>query len=151
MWPKSKPICASKLVSNSHLFHSKSIDLPIPKIWLLKIWPWPWKRARSWVTSKFKVTTRVQHPIESHPFDSMSIHTLITMVELFFKIWPLKSKVKAIAQGHIVGMTSYRLISLFVPCWSALPFVGYSYFKIDLENPRLRSWVRSKFKVTMWV
>ena len=30
----------SDIVSNSHLFYSKSINLPIPKIWLLKIWPW---------------------------------------------------------------------------------------------------------------
>ena len=32
--------CASNIVSNSHLFHSKSMGLLIPKIWLLKIWPW---------------------------------------------------------------------------------------------------------------
>ena len=32
--------CPCNIVSNSHLFHSKSIDLPIPKIWQLKIWPW---------------------------------------------------------------------------------------------------------------
>ena len=30
----------SDIVSNSHLFYSKSINLPIPKIWLLKIWHW---------------------------------------------------------------------------------------------------------------
>ena len=30
----------SDIVSNSHLFYSKSINLPIPKIWLFKIWPW---------------------------------------------------------------------------------------------------------------
>ena len=30
----------------------------------------------------------------------------------FFKIWPWKSKVKVIAQGHIVGPTSYRLTSV---------------------------------------
>ena len=39
----------------------------------------------------------------------------------------------------------------FIPCWSTLPLLRCSYLKIDLENPRLRSWVRSKFKVTMWV
>ena len=51
-WPITWPIylpctvaqqqahCASNIVSNSHLFHSKSIILPIPKIWLLKVWPW---------------------------------------------------------------------------------------------------------------
>ena len=44
-----------------------------------------------------------------------------------FQIWPRKYKVKAIAQGHTVGITPYR----------PLPFLGYSYFKI---------W-RRKFKV----
>ena len=52
-----------------------------------------------------------------------------------FKNWPWKSKVKVIAQGHKVGITPYRLISL--PCRSTLPFLGYSNFK---------SW-RWKFKV----
>ena len=40
-------------------------------------------RSRSWVRSKFKITTLVQHPIDSHPFGSMSIHPLIPMIELF--------------------------------------------------------------------
>ena len=31
-----------------------------------------------------------------------------------FKIWPWKSKVKAIAQGHKVGITPYRPISLSI-------------------------------------
>ena len=32
-----------------------------------------------------------------------------------FKVWPWKSKVKVIAQGHKVGTTPYRLISLSYP------------------------------------
>ena len=32
--------CVSNIVSNSHFFHSKPINLPIPKLWLWKIWPW---------------------------------------------------------------------------------------------------------------
>ena len=52
----------------------------------------------------------------------------------FFKIWPWKSKVKVMGEGHVesqkVGVTSYRLTSLFVPCQSALPFMRYSIFKI---------------------
>ena len=68
-------------------------------------------RSMSWVRSKFKVTTWVQHPTDSHPFGSMSIHPLIPMIELF-KIWLSKSKVKVIAQGHIVCVASYRLIFL---------------------------------------
>ena len=45
----------------------------------------------------------------------------------FFRIWPRKYKVKAIAQGHKISITPYL----------PLPFLGYSYFKI---------W-RRKFKV----
>ena len=47
--------CASNIVSNSHLFHSKPIELPIPKIWLLKIWPW-----------KYKVKVRGEVKVLSH-------------------------------------------------------------------------------------
>ena len=40
----------------------------------------------------------------------------------------------------------------FVPCQSALPFLSYFFSsKLDLEIQRSRLWVRSQFKVTMWV
>ena len=35
------------------------------------------QRSMSWMRSKFKITTCVQYPIDSHPFDSMSIHRVI--------------------------------------------------------------------------
>ena len=79
----------------------------------------------------------------------LSTRPLIPMIELF-KIWPSKSKVKVMAQGHIVCIISYRLISLRSLLIGS-PFLRYSYLKIDLENPKLRSGVKSKFKVTMWV
>ena len=41
----------------------------------------------------------------------LSIHPLIPMIELF-KNLPLKSNVKVTAQGHIISITSYPLISL---------------------------------------
>ena len=145
---------------------------------------------------KFKVTTWVQHPLDSHPF--MSIHPLIPMIELFkyltFKIqgqshssrshnrhnilsthipfipcwsalpflrcsylknWPWKSKVMVMGEvkvkSHNVSLTSYRLTSLSFHvnlashCWVT------TFSKLDLENQGPRSWVRSQFKVTMWV
>ena len=49
-----------------------------------------------------------------------------------FKVWPWKSLVKVIAQGHKV-LSRYNTPSThipFVPCQSSLPFLGYSYFKI---------------------
>ena len=68
-----------------------------------------------------------------------------------FKIWPWKSKVKVIAQGHKLGITSYRLISLSFhvdrPCHSWDTAIS----KFDVENSRSRSWVRSKLKVITWV
>ena len=45
----------------------------------------------------------------------------------YFEFWPWKSKVKIIAQGHIVGPTPYRLIP-FVPCQSTIPFPRWHYF-----------------------
>ena len=110
--------CTSNIVSNSHLFHSESIDLPIPKIWLSKFSPEN-PRSRSWVRSKVKVTTWVQHPKHSHPFGCMSIHPLIPMIA--FKMWPLKSKVKGIALGHIVG----NILSI-------IPFIGPPVPEIQL-------------------
>ena len=68
-----------------------------------------------------------------------------------FKIWPWKSKVRVIAQGHKVGITPYQLISLSFhvdrPCHSWDTAIS----KFDVEKSRSRSWVRSKFKVKTWV
>ena len=39
LWPKRKPIVHPTHIS----FIPSQLDLPIPKIWLLKIWPWKYK------------------------------------------------------------------------------------------------------------
>ena len=148
--------CASNIVSNSHLFHSKPIELPIPKIWLLKIWPWKYKvkvRGEVKVLSHNLGLTSYQimleiptgppvrgqqlHPMDSYP--CMSIHPLIPMIELFFKIWPSKSKVKVIAQGHIIGITSYWLTSLWFHVNQPSHFRDTAFLKFDLQNPRSKS------------
>ena len=49
----------------------------------------------------------------------------------FFKISPWKSKVKVIAEAHIVGITPYRLISHSMLMSPRIPI--YSYLKFDLE------------------
>ena len=79
-----------------------------------------------------KVTTWVQHPMDSHPF--MSFHPVIRMIELF-KYLTLK------IQGPCQSSRShnrYNIISAhipFIPCWSALPFLRCSYLKRNgLEN-----------------
>ena len=73
----------------------------------------------------------------------------------FFKIWPWKSKVKVMGEGnvesHKVGVTSYRLTSLSFHVNRAFHSWVMTFSKFDLENQGSRSWVRSQFKVTMWV
>ena len=89
--------------------------------------------SRSWVRSHFKVTMRVLHAIDSHPFCSMSIGHPIRELWLFQN---LTLKIKG--QGHGWGQSSKSqcgssILSnhiLFVPCQSALPFLRYSIFKI---------------------
>ena len=80
----------------------------------------------------------------------MSIHPLIPIIELFLN-WPSKSKVKVIAQGHIVGITSYPLISLSSHVDQPSHSWDTAISKFDLDNSRSSSCVMSKFKIKMWV
>ena len=106
--PRASTLCVQHCIQQIFFLYSKSIDLPISTIWLLKF-DLENLKSKSWVMSKFKLTNWIQHPIDSHPFVSMSIHPLVPMIELIFKISPSKSKVKVIAQDDIVGITSYRM------------------------------------------
>ena len=72
----------------------------------------------------------------------------------FCKIWPSKSKVKIIAQSHVLGitrLTSYWLISLSSPVNRPSRSWDTAISEINHENTRSMLWVRSKCKVTMWV
>ena len=73
----------------------------------------------------------------------------------FLKICPWKSRTKVMRQvtlrSHNVSLRSYRLTSLsFHVNWASHSWV-MTLSKFDLENQVSRSWVRSHFKVTMWV
>ena len=68
-----------------------------------------WFEIQAMRTYTFLTEFPTLHPMDSYPF--MSIHPLIPMIELFRNL-TFKTKVKVIAQGHIIGITSYRLISL---------------------------------------
>ena len=89
-------------------------------------------RSRSWVRSKLKVTTYVQHSVDLHLLRSMSIGHPMPELRLFQK---LTLKIKS--QGHGWGHNSKsqfwsNILSThipFVPCQSALPFLRYSIFK----------------------
>ena len=123
---------------DSYPFHSMSICPPIPGIQLNEN-----LRSRSWVRSKLKVTTRVQHSADSHHFRSMSIGHPIPELWLFQN---LTLKIKG--QGHS-SKSKCRCYILwthipFVPCQSALPFQTYSIFKISPWKSRV-TWVKVKW------
>ena len=71
--------------------------------------------------------------------------------ERLFIIWPWKSKVKVIAQGHNVGIAPHRLISLSFHVHRPSHSRDTAISKFDVENSRWRSWVKLKLKVTTWV
>ena len=85
-------------------------------------------RSRSRVRGKLKVTTWVQHSIDSHPLHSMSISHSIPEIRLFQNL-----TLKIQGQGHGWGQ-SWKSQSgcsiLSTPCQSAIPFLRYSIFKI---------------------
>ena len=72
-----------------------------------------------------------------------------------FQIWPWKSKVKVMGEGkvesHNMGPTFYQLTSLSSHVNRSSHSWDTTFSKSDLENPRSRSWLRSKMKVTKWV
>ena len=90
-------------------------------------------RSRSWVRWTLKVTTWVEHSVDSYPFHSTSIRHPIPEIRLFQNL-----TLKIQGQGHGWGerwksQSGCDIVSThnpFVPCQSALPFPRYSIFKI---------------------
>ena len=87
---------------------------------------------RSWVRSKLKVTTWVQHSVDSHPFHSMWIGHPTPELWLFQN---LTLKIKG--QGHGWGHNSKsqcgsNILSAhipFIPCHTCIPFLSYDFFE----------------------
>ena len=104
------------------------------------------QRSRSWVKRKFEVT----------PIPSIACYLSLPFQRYhYFKLCPSNSGVnvngEARVQGHIVGETLYQLISLlfrvYLHSYSCDTAISIFYH----ENPRSRSWMRSKFKVAYWI
>ena len=89
--------------------------------------------SRSWVRSKLKVTTWVQHSVDSHPFRSMWIGHPIPELRLFQNL-TLKIKGQGHGWGHGSKSQCGSNILLahipFIPCQSGIPFLSYDIFKI---------------------
>ena len=89
--------------------------------------------ARSWKRWTLKVTTWVQHCIDSHPIRSMSIGHPIHKIRLF---WNFTLKIQC--QGHGWGESwksqhGSNILSTripFIPCQATLPFLRYDFLKI---------------------
>ena len=90
-------------------------------------------RSRSWKRWTLKVTTWVQHSVDSNPFRSMSICPPIPEIQHFQNL-TLKIKGKGHGwSGHSKSQSGCNILSthiLFVPCQSAIPFLRYDFFKI---------------------
>ena len=103
-------------------------------------------RSRSWLRWTLKVTPWVQHTIDSHLFRSKSISHPIPEIQHFQNL-----TLKIQGQGHGWGEcwkpqhVSNIIVNLPSHSWDT------TFSKFDLENPRSRSWLRSKLKVTKWV
>ena len=96
----------------------------------LKNWPW---KSKVKIMGEVKVQSHnmslTSYWLTSNPFGSMSIDAPITEI-LRFQNLTLKIQ----SQSHSSRSYSrYNTLSTHipcVPCWSALPYLGYSYFKI---------------------
>ena len=105
---------------------------PIHKGRLFQIWPWK-SKVKVMGEGKLKVTTWVQHSINSHPFHPMSIGHPIPEIRLFQNL-----TLKIQGQGHGWGQrwksqSGCNILSThipFVPCQTAIPFLRYDFFKI---------------------
>ena len=139
---------------DSHPFHSMWIGHPIPELQLfqnlsLKI---KGQGHASGHTSKSQCEPKI---LSTHiPFVPCQLGIPFLSYNSF-KIWPWKLSVKVMGevtlQSHNVGLTSYRLTSLSFHVNRASHSSVMTFSKFDLENLGSRSWVRSHFKVTMWV
>ena len=99
-------------------------------------------RSRSWVMSKLKVTTWVQHSVDAHPFHSMSIRHPIPELWLFQNL-TLKMK----GQGHGWGHSSKSIwfhVSQPSHSWDT------AFSKFDLENLRSRSNNHDVTQLQVW-
>ena len=103
--------CAFNIISNSHPFHSKWVDLPIPDIqqfqyFTLKIQGQDHRWGQSSKSQYGTNILSIQIPL---PPCQSALPFLFTD---FVKISHWKSKVNVIAESHIVGITPYQLIFL---------------------------------------
>ena len=139
--PRSKSkLMDTKLVHpiHSYPFRSMLIGSPVPEIQLfqnltLKIQG----QDHGWGQS-FKL--QCESSILSTHIPLVSCQLSIPFLRYsIFKVWPWKSKVKIIAQGHKLGLTPYRLISFSSHVNRPSHSWDRAISKSDVENSMSRS------------
>ena len=112
-------------------FHS--IWHPIAELWRFQNLTLKIKGQGQEVRSQFKITMWVKHPIDSHPFRSMSIGPPIPEIQHFQNL-TLKIKGQGNGWGHsLKSQCRSNILSThfpFAPCQSRIPFLSYDLFKI---------------------
>ena len=88
--------------------------------------------SRSWVRGMLKVTTWVQHSIDSHPFRSMWIgHPIPDTTFSKFDLENPRSRSWSRSKLQVTSRCNILSTHIpFVPCQLAIPFLRYSIFKI---------------------
>ena len=105
---------------------------PIPEIQLFKKMTHKIQgQGHGWSrSSKWQCESNIMNILSTHIPLVPSQMALPFLRYSIFKVWPWKSKVKVIAQGHKVGITPYLHTIPFVPSQSPVTFLGYNYLKI---------------------
>ena len=120
----------------------------IYSFFFFKIWPWK-SKFNVLVRLKFKITKWSWLPSKLTSFSIQVNHPSHSWDMGFIKIWPWKSKVNVIAQSHIVGPTSYWLIS-FCSISINPPIPVTAFLKISSWKFKVKVMGEVKFKVTKW-
>ena len=123
---------ASNIISNSHPFHSKWVDPPIPKLQqfqylTLKIQG----QGHGWGQS---LKSQCESNILSTHIPFVPCQSALPFLRYsIFKIWPWKSQGQGHGwRGHSKSQSGCNILSThipFVPCQSAIPFLRYDFFK----------------------
>ena len=134
----------------------------LTSLWFHVNWP-PIPEIQHFQSLTLKIQGQGHISRSQRRYTTLSIHILFVPCQSalpflgyrYFKIWHWKFKVKVIGEvkvlSHNMGPTFSQLTSLsFHANWASNSWVT-TFPKFDLENQGWRSWVRSKFKVTMWV
>ena len=97
------------------------------------------RKPLSWILTSVTLT----FDLWPWPFAWTSLLSMVITPENFMIIWRWEHGEKCVTDGQTDGPCRRTDWSSHIAAWSQL--------KIDLKHPKSMSWVRSKFKVTMWV